>query len=57
MIYDKIDVKNLLWIFQTNEYGIMWILSNHQIWGRTIGFSIAEFRFLIKFVVIPQTLE
>ena len=57
MIYDKKDVKNRLWIFQTNEYGIMWILSNRQVWDRNIECSFAELRFRIKFVVIPETLE
>ena len=57
MLYDKKDAKNPLWIFQTNEHRIMWILSKRQVWDRNIEFSFAELRFLIKFVVIPQTLK
>ena len=57
MIYDKKDVENSLWIFQPNEYGIMWILSKRQVWDRNIEFSFAELGFLIKFVVISETLE
>ena len=53
IIYDKKDVKNPLWIFQTNEYGIMWILWKHQVWDRNIGFLIAELKFVIIFVIIP----
>ena len=52
----KKDLKNPLWMFQTNEYGILWILSKHQVWDRNIGFSNAEFVFVIKFVEIPLTL-
>ena len=44
-------------MFRTNEYEIMWILLKHQVWDHNIGFSITEFRFLFKFVVILQTLE
>ena len=57
MIYNKEIVKNPLWIFQTNECGIMWILSKNQVWERNIKFWIAEFRFVKKFVVIPKTPE
>ena len=57
MIEDKKDVKNRVWISQTNEYGIMWILLKRQVWDRNIEFSFAELRFVIKFVVIPETLE
>ena len=57
MVYDKKDVKNPLCIFQPNEYGILWVLSKHRVWDRNIEFSISEFRFVIKFVVISQTLE
>ena len=35
----------------------MWILLKHQVWDRNIGFLIAEFKFVINFVVISQTLE
>ena len=57
MIYEKKGVKTPSWIFQTNGYGITGILSKHQVCNRNIGFSIAKFKFLIKFVVIRQTLE
>ena len=37
MINDKKDVKNILWIFQTNKYGFMWILWKPQVWDRNIA--------------------
>ena len=49
--------KNYLWIFQINKYGVMWIPSKRQVWNRNIEFSIADFRLVIKFVVMPSTLK
>ena len=55
MIYYKKDVKNPSERFEPMNMGLCEFYQN--IWDRNIRFSIAEFRFVIKFIVIPQTLR
>ena len=58
MIYDKKDAKTPLECFEQMNMGFCEFYQNIKYkWGRIIEFSIAQFRFVINFVVIPQTLE